>query len=312
MTVNLYRDGMPKLIIIEGPNASGKSGLSVATAKHLEEKGITAEIISADSRQVFTGLDLGSGKITVDEMEGIKHHMLDVAAPNDFFSVKEFQTGAYNAIDDIIARGNVPILCGGTGLYVNAVADGYELNDAAPDPELRAEMAAKSLEELLCYINEKAPEALKTVATDNKRRVERLAEKVASGQYRENPSKPRYSCLEIGVLWPREVLYQRIEERLGRRLEQGMIEEVVRLREEGATDDFLYRLGLEYRYILQYLRGEFPSKEVFREELFKDIRHLAKEQMTWFRKRKAINWVEMDKPGVKELVADMCDEFLIM
>lgn len=300
---------LPKLIIIEGPNASGKSGLSVACAKKLEERGIRAEIISADSRQVFKGLDLGSGKITKEEMQGIPHHMLDVAKPNDFYSLKQFQDGAYEAIDGIIARGNVPILCGGTGLYVNAVADGYELNDAAPDNKLRGQLEEKTSEELIDLINRLAPDALEKVDRDNKRRLERCAEKVVLGKYKENPSKPRYSCLEIGTQWDRAVLYKRIEERLDRRLLEGMLEEVETLRNNGTSDDFLYKLGLEYRYCLRYLKGEIPTEKAFHDDLYKDIRHLAKEQLIWFRKRKNIHWVDMEGDPLRE-TTELVEEFL--
>lgn len=280
---------MDKLIVITGTNASGKSGLGVELAKRFD-----GEIVSADSRQVFTGLDLGSGKITKEEMQGIPHYMIDVAAPNDFFSLKDYQTGAYAAIDDIIDRGKSPFLVGGTGLYINSVVDGYNLTDAKPDLEIRKKIEAMSREDIIAHLEGVNPDALKSVDILNKRRLERALEKSLAGYSHDNESIPKYEVLEIGVTWPREVLYERIRIRLDKRLNEGMIDEVKSLRENGATDDFLFKLGLEYRYILMYLRGEFADYDAFYNKLFMEIRHLAKEQMTWFRKRKNIKWIDME------------------
>lgn len=286
---------MNKLVVIAGTNASGKSGLGIELAQKY-----TAEIVSADSRQVFCGLDLGSGKVTKKEMKGVPHHLLDVAQPNDFFSLSEYQDLAYSAIDDIFARGKHPFLVGGTGLYINAIVDGYNLNAAKPDPEIRKSVESKSIEELIDIIKAKNPEALDRLDLNNKRRLERAAEKAIAGICEERPSEPRYETLVIGVTWPRQELYERIRVRLDRRLKEGMIDEVVRLRNEGATDDFLYKLGLEYRYILMYLRGEFTDYDAFYNKLFMEIRHLAKEQMTWFRKRTDINWIDMNDAPYKQ------------
>lgn len=295
---------MNKLVIIAGTNASGKSGLGIELAQKYG-----AEIVSADSRQVFKGLDLGSGKVTAEEMKGVPHHLLDVAEPNEFFSLSHYQKLAYAAIDDIHARGGRPFLVGGTGLYVNAVADGYNLNDAEPDPAIRQQVEAMSLEELTELIRQKNPGALERLDLKNKRRLERAAEKALAGKGTELPSEPRYETLMIGVTWPRDVLYERIRERLDRRLKEGMIEEVENLRANGTTDEFLYKLGLEYRYILMYLRGEFADFDAFYDKLFMEIRHLAKEQMTWFRKRTDINWIDMQKEPFEE-ASRLIDGFL--
>lgn len=288
---------MDKLLVITGTNASGKSGLGIELALKYG-----AEIVSADSRQVFTGLDLGSGKVTVEEMKGVPHHLIDIAEPNDFYSVSNFQKDAYKAIDDIVAKGRKAFMVGGTGLYVNSVVDGYNLNDAKPDFELRRSIEEKSLPELIDILKDKNPEALLKIDNNNKRRIERAVEKVMSGDTEERKSVKKYDTLVLGVTWPRQMLYDRIKERLDRRLDEGMIDEVIRLRENGATDDFLYRLGLEYRYILMYLRGEFENFEAFYNKLFMEIRHLAKEQMTWFRKRTDINWIDMTKDPFEEAV----------
>lgn len=286
---------MNKLIVITGTNASGKSGLSIELAKRFG-----AEIVSADSRQVYKGLDLGSGKVTPEEMQGVAHYLLDVVKPNDFFSLVDFQEMAYAAIDDICSRHKTPFLVGGTGLYINAVVDGYNIKRENPDLELRKELSAKSNEELIEILKEHNPQALEKLDLNNGQRLERAAERALSGDIEERVNVPRYDCLVLGVTWPRDILYERIRIRLDKRLEEGMIDEVENLRKAGATDEFLYGLGLEYRYILMYLRGEFGSFEDFYNKLFMEIRHLAKEQMTWFRKRKDINWIDMTGDPLEE------------
>ena len=294
---------MDKLLVITGTNASGKSGLGIELALKYG-----AEIVSADSRQVFEGLNLGSGKVTTEEMKGVPHHLIDVAKPNDFYALRQFQSQAYDAIDGILARGKKAFMVGGTGLYVNSVVDGYRLNTAQPDMELRKEVEAKSKEELIEIIKKVDASALDRLDLNNKRRLERAAEKALAGDLSENPSEKRYDSFIIGVTWPRDVLYERIRVRLDKRLDEGMIDEVIRLRDEGASDDFLYKLGLEYRYILMYLRGEFTDYQAFYDKLFMEIRHLAKEQMTWFRKRKDIHWIDMqDKPF--DAAVKLIDEF---
>ena len=294
---------MNKLVVIAGTNASGKSGLGIELAKKYN-----AEIISADSRQIFTGLDLGSGKVTKEEMQGVKHHLIDVAKPNDYFSLTDFQEKAYESIDSVFASGGKPFLVGGTGLYVNSIVDGYNIAKAPVDEKLRQEVASKSLDELIEILKEKYPEALTKVDLKNKRRVERSVERALQGNTEDTKNTPKYETLVIGVTWPREILYERIRERLDRRLDQGMIDEVVGLRKQGATDEFLYGLGLEYRYILMYLKGEFESFDAFYDKLFMEIRHLAKEQMTWFRKRKDIKWINMENDPFNEAV-NLIDEF---
>ncbi len=294
---------MEKLVVVCGTNASGKSGLGIELAKKYG-----GEIVSADSRQVFEGLDLGSGKVTPEEMKEVKHHLIDVAKPNDFFSLTDFQDKAYEAIDDIIARDKKAFLVGGTGLYVNSIVDGFNISREPVDEELRKKTLEMSIEELIAVLEEKNPEVLKTIDIKNKRRLERAVERAIKGVPEGPRNNPRYETLVIGVTWDRKVLYERIRERLDRRLDEGMIDEVKRLRANGATDEFLYGLGLEYRFILMYLRGEFESFEAFYDKLFMEIRHLAKEQMTWFRKRKDINWIDMSGDPLGE-ASKLIDEF---
>ena len=295
-----------KLLVITGTNASGKSGLGIELAKKY-----SAGIISADSRQVYKGLDLGSGKVTREEMQGVPHYLLDVAKPNDFFSLVNFQQQAYEAIDNLLAQGTKAFLVGGTGLYVNAVVDGYNIKLQNPDMEVRKELNAKTREELIEIIRSKNPQALEGLDLNNTQRLERTAERALAGDTEKRINTPRYETLVLGVTWPRDVLYERIRERLDRRLDQGMIDEVVRLRAEGATDEFLYGLGLEYRYILMYLRGEFESYQAFYDKLFMEIRHLAKGQMTWFRKRPDIHWIDMTSDPIAR-ASELIDRFYIV
>ena len=292
-----------KLLVITGTNASGKSGLGIELAKKY-----SAGIISADSRQVYKGLDLGSGKVTPEEMQGVPHYLLDVAKPNDFFSLVDFQQQAYEAIDNLLEQGTKAFLVGGTGLYINAVVDGYNIKLQNPDMEVRKELNAKTREELIEIIRSKNPQALEGLDLNNTQRLERTAERALVGDTEKRINTPRYETLVLGVTWPRDVLYERIRERLDRRLDQGMIDEVVRLRAEGATDEFLYGLGLEYRYILMYLRGEFESYQAFYDKLFMEIRHLAKGQMTWFRKRPDIHWIDMTADPIAQASA-LIDQF---
>ena len=189
---------LPKLIVVLGTTACGKSGLGVELAKRFG-----GEIVSADSRQVYRGLDLGTGKVTEEEMEGVPHHMLDVVEPNQPYSVAEFQAGAYAAIDGILSRGNTPFLVGGTGLYVRAVTEGFTFTDARPDPALRAKLEGKTTAELYALLREKTGVTLTDGEEFNRQRLMRSVEKALSGQWESPPPRPRYDCLLLGVTFPR-------------------------------------------------------------------------------------------------------------
>lgn len=279
---------LPKLIVILGTTACGKSGLGVELARH-----VGGEIVSADSRQVYRGLDLGTGKVTEEEMGGVPHHLLDVVDPNESYSVAQFQRDTYAAIDDILARGKVPLLVGGTGLYVRAVAEGYTFRDSQPDPALRAELEGKSAEELYAIFREKTGRTLTGGEENNRHRLVRTLEKVLAGEdLTEAPRDPHYQVLQLGMTYPREELCRRIDERLIRRLDDGMVEEVERLRKAGATDAFLEGLGLEYRYILWYLTGKLPDREALIDELGRAIKRFAKRQMVWFKKDRDVLWLD--------------------
>lgn len=277
---------LPPIIAVVGTNASGKSGLGVELALRYG-----GEILSADSRQVFRGLDLGSGKITPEEMKGVPHHLLDVRAPGEFFSMADFQSLAYEAIEAIRGRGGLPFIVGGTGLYVDSVADGYVLSDCAPDLEYRAELEKLDTPELYRRLMQQAPDA--QIDPRNRNRVMRALERLKAGDYHPGRKEPRYDVLRLGVTWDRETLGRRIDERLSRRLGQGMIDEVRGLLEAGASAEFLLGLGLEYRYICQYLLGEIPTQEEMADQLAAAIKKFAKRQMTWFRRNPDVVWLDM-------------------
>ena len=293
---------LPKLIVIEGTNASGKSSLGVELAARFG-----GEIVSADSRQVFRRLDLGSGKITREEMRGVPHHLLDVRNPGEFFSMADYQRLAYEAIDGILARNRLPFLVGGTGLYVDAVADGYELSDKAPDHSFRAHLETYETPELYEMLKQKLPDT--DIDPRNRHRVMRALEKLDAGDFRPAGKSPCYDVLKIGVTWPREILKQRIDERLEKRLQAGMVEEVKALLDEGVSEEFMIKLGLEYKYLTWYLTGKIRYEQM-KEELGSAIKKFAKRQITWFRRDPRIHWLDMSKDPVAE-AAGLIESFLV-
>ncbi len=283
---------LPKLIVIEGTNASGKSALGVKLAARFN-----GEIISADSRQVYERLDLGSGKITPEEMDGVPHHLLNVVRPGEFFSMADFQRLSYQAIDGILARGRIPFLVGGTGLYVDAVADGYNLSEKATDLSLRAELETYDTPALYEMLKEKIPDT--DIDPRNRHRVMRMLEKLAAGDAQPTGKTPRYTLLKLGVTWPREILKQRIDERLEMRLKAGMVDEVKAMLDDGVSEEFLVKLGLEYKYLTWYLTGKIGYEQMV-DELGNAIKRFAKRQMTWFRRDSRIIWLDMSADPVAQ------------
>ena len=297
----LWKEGgrmpLPKLIVVLGTTACGKSGLGVELARRFD-----GEIVSADSRQVYRGLDLGTGKVTQAERMGVAHHMLDVVDPNQSYSVADFQRGAYDAIDAIRARGRTPFLVGGTGLYVRAVTEGFTFTDARPDPALRAQLERRTTAELYALYQARTGKTLAGGEEKNRHRLLRALEKLSAGAV-ETPPCPRYDCLLLGMTFPRELLCRRIDERLQRRIDDGMIEEVANLRANGARDLFLEGLGLEYRYILWYLTGRIPTLDALQDELGRAIKRFAKRQMVWFKKDRDVLWLDTAVDPLPQAVA---------
>lgn len=287
----------PKVVAVVGTNASGKSALGIRLAKQFE-----GEIISADSRQVFRGLDLGSGKVTTEEMQGVPHYLIDVREPGEFFSMADFQKMSYEKIEEIRARKHLPMIVGGTGLYVDSVLDGYQLSDQEPDLAYRAELEKLTTPALYAKLVTLVPDV--NVEKNNRNRVMRMLERIHDGDDAVPSKQARYDSLRLGVSWERDVLAKRIDERIRMRLEQGMIEEVQGLLDSGVSRDFLLGLGLEYRYITQYLIGEIPDQNDMLAQLAHAIKKFAKRQMTWFRRNPDIIWLDMQG----DAYAQACDE----
>lgn len=280
----------PKIITVVGPNASGKSALGIKLAKRFN-----GEIISADSRQVYRGFDLCCGKVTEEEKEEIPHYLLDVRNVGEPFSVCDYQKMAYSSISQIMAKGKVPFIVGGTGLYVRAVVRGYNFEEDSFNTELREKLEKLSLEELQEMLSPDSKAFLSANPSDfnNKRRLIRRIEKDQQGEGLNHNNEPRYDVLQLGISWPKEILHQRIEERLETRIAQGMLEEVKEYLDQGGKPEVLESLGLEYRYILWYLTGKYEFMDEFKAELAREIKHLAKRQMTYFRPDKSIHWLDM-------------------
>ena len=294
---------LPKLIVVLGPTACGKSSLGVELARHCN-----GEIVSADSRQVYRGLDLGTGKITPDEMEGIPHHMLDVVEPNTPYSVADFQRGAYAAIDDILSRGKQPLLVGGTGLYIRAVTQGFVFQDTPPNPALRAELEQLSARALYDRFRALTGLTLNESEQHNQQRLVRAVEKAEAGGYADAARVPRYDVLQLGCTYPRDVLHRRIDHRLRARLDAGMVQEVASLRAAGVTDAFLEGLGLEYRYLCRYLTGQLKSENELVDELGRAIKRFAKRQVQWFQKDEVL-WLDMARSPATQ-AAEAVEHFL--
>ncbi len=292
--VNRQSGDRSSLVCIVGPTATGKSDLAVELALWLKnKKNIECEIISADSRQVYTGLNIGTGKITEDEMKGIPHHLLDIVDPLTIFTVKDFKNLGEKAIREITSRGHMPIICGGTGQYIDALVFGMDFPDVAPDSKLRTELEQKSLEEVITIFQNMEPENHKVDMT-NKRRIIRAIEIVkAKGEIKPIEKKNLYNTLFIGLDTPDDILKNRIQTRIEKRLQAGMIEESQNLlTEDKLTYERMHQLGLEYAYIADLLENtnDISNIDIFKEKLFYGIWHYAKRQRTWFKKNTGIKW----------------------
>lgn len=291
----------PRIIAIVGPTASGKSDLAVRLAKKWN-----GEVISADSRQVYKGLNIGTGKVTKKEMSGIPHHLLDVVSPKKQYSVAEYQRDANRAIADIVSRGKLPIICGGTGFYVDALVYDSVLPDVLPNKVLRKELENETIESLYDILKQKDPNRAASIDAKNPRRLVRaieIAEALGSVPVRiDNPS---FSTLFIGIKVPPEILKARIHTRLLKRMRMGMFAEVQALHEKGLSFKRMEELGLEYRYLSRFLRGTLTKDEMLT-QLESEIIHYAKRQYTWFKRNKSIHWVEYDKPeNAEKLVEEL-------
>ena len=233
-----------KLITVIGTTASGKSSLGIELADIYG-----GEIVSADSRQIYRKMDLGTGKITPEEAARVPHHLIDILDAGEPFSMADFQGLAYEAIDGIIERGKLPFLVGGTGLYSRSVVEGYNLSDVAPSEELREELLKKSREELIGILNSYGVTDIP--AEYSSRRLIRMIEKKEGGTDSEKENEPRYDVLQLAMTYPRDVLYSRISDRLDARINDGMIEEIRSLY-EGGVSVYNLRLATSVKYLKSF------------------------------------------------------------
>lgn len=289
-----------KLIVILGPTASGKSEIAIKLAKKFN-----GEIISADSRQVYKGMDIGTGKVPRDPIKnskkpyfykGIEHHLLDAVLPKKRFTVAQYRKLALKAISKIFQKEKMPILCGGTGFYIQTIVDGITIPKVPPDWKLRKKLEKKSTKELYKILKEFDPQRAKTIEKENPRRLIRAIEiSKKLGKVPPFCKKPLpYPVLMIGVKKEKKELDFLIKKRLLKRFKKGMVAEVKNLKKSGISWKRLEEFGLEYRWIARYLEKKISYQEMIK-KLQKDIEHFARRQITWWKSDKRIQWVKTYK-----------------
>jgi len=277
-----------KIIVILGPTASGKSALAVKLAKK-----INGEIISADSRQVYKGLNIGSGKITKKEMSGIPHYCLDIVSPKKIFTVADFKKCAEKAIEKIFTKNKIPIIVGGTGLYIQAIVDNIILSEVKPNWKLRKELEKKTTEEMFKMLKKLDPERAKNIDAKNPRRLIRaieIAKKLGKTPKLKPMSRRDLDIRQIGIKLPDEILKKNIEKRIKKMLKGGLVAETKKLRKSGLSWKRIYELGFEYKYPALFLRRKISKDEMLAKMLVEN-RQYSKRQMTWFKRDKRIKWI---------------------
>jgi tRNA dimethylallyltransferase len=323
------------LVVLVGPTASGKSELAVRLAKRFN-----GEIISADSRQIYKGMDLGTGKVpgkwntplihgrelVVYRYKGVNHHLIDFVNPKRQYSVALFQREAKKIIADILKRGKLPIICGGTGHWIDAVVYNQTIPNVKPNPKLRKELQSQTTEELFARIVHLDPARAKTIDRHNKHRLIRALEIIlttgkpvpplsviptaAEGSFNTNLSDSsarmhslgmtHYDVLWVGIKTDQKILYQKIDKRLKQRLKAGMVKEVSQLHAAGLSWKKLESFGLEYKFIALYLQKKLSLDEMTK-QLFFAIKHYSKRQLTWWKRNKEIKWINSPSPASKLL-----------
>jgi len=286
-----------RVIVIVGPTASGKSDFAVEMAHFINRQNeLCAEIISADSRQVYEGMNIGTGKVTKKEMKKIPHHMLNISSPTSTFTVSHYQKKGRKIINEILKKNKIPIVCGGTGFYIDALIDGTVIPDVKPNKKLRDILSKKTAEELFTILLKKDPERASGIDKKNPVRLIRAIEIVETlgkvPEFKKNPLNA--DVLFLGISLPQHILSKRIEDRLIKRLKIGMIKEVKKLHESGVSWEKMERFGLEYRYLSRFLTGKITRKEM-ETQLLSEIKKYAKRQMTWFKKNKRVHWIKNKK-----------------
>ncbi len=299
-----------KIVLIVGPTASGKTGVSIALAKALR-----GEIISADSMQVYQKLNIGTAKITKEEMEGIPHHLLDFVDPAEDFSVARFRELAYETIEEILKRGNLPIVVGGTGLYITSLTEPMDYSDGGVDPSFREEMRKLSEEKGPDFLHDRLkeidPDAAEKIHPNNVKRVIRALEvyhltnrKISEVQRESKNQNVPYDPILIGLTLDRQKLYDRINVRVDSMMKKGLLEEVKSLTEQGYGEKLLSMQALGYKEFLPYLNGQGSLEDAV-EILKRDTRHFAKRQMTWFKRDKRIFWVDREQFQTEEEMLEL-------
>ena len=298
----------PKVVVIVGPTASGKTAVSIELAKK-----INGEIISADSMQIYKYMDIGTAKPTLDEMQGIKHYMLDVVMPDETFNVAKYKSMAESAIEEILKKGKVPIIVGGTGLYVNTLVDGIEFADVPGDDEYRNELIEKGYREGAMSIYKELEkvdsESAKKIDPNNIRRVARALEiykvtgKTKTQLDIESRKEVKYDYRLFGMEWDRETLYNRIDLRVDKMIEAGLIDEVRNVTEKFKISNTAVQ-GLGYKEVIEFLNGNISYEEMI-EKLKLETRHYAKRQLTWFRRDKRIKWIKPDENATCVIINEL-------
>jgi len=296
----------PKIIVILGQTATGKSDIAVQVAKNFN-----GEIISADSRQVYTGLDLGTGKITKKEMAKVPHYLLNVANSKRKFTVSLYQKLANKKIEEIINRGKVPIICGGTGFYLDAIIKGIIFPEVPPNNKLRKELEKESTQNLFNMLHRYDLDRSKNIDSKNRVRLIRAIEiaKYLGKVPRLQTEIPPYDFLKIGLKFDDKKLKERIKLRLIKRLEAGMLNEVKKLHKQGLSWKRMAELGLEYRYLAKFLQEELSKEEMF-DQLNNEIWQFAKRQNTYFKKDTEIQWFNPLKKSELNKINNTVKKFL--
>ena len=288
------------LIVLTGPTAVGKTSLSISLAK-----AVNGEIISADSMQVYKGMDIGSAKIRKEEMQGVTHYLVDILEPEEEFHIVKFQELAKAALEEIYAKGKIPILVGGTGFYIQAVTRDIDFTQAEQETSYREELEQFAKEKGAEYLHEKLREvdskSAENIHANNVKRVIRALEfyhqngtPISEHNEEQKQQTSPYNLAYFVLTAPREILYERIDRRVDQMMEEGLLEEVKSLRERGCHRGMVSMQGLGYKEILAYLEGEYPLEEAVR-ILKRDTRHFAKRKLTWFRREQDVIWVDKEQ-----------------
>ena len=297
-----------KVIIIAGPTASGKSSLAIKLAKL-----INGEIISSDSMQIYKGMDIGTAKVSQDERKLIPHHMIDIISPKEKYSVEEFQKFSKKLIKEIHQRGHIPILVGGTGLYINSIIYDYDFNNVKPNYEFRKKMEAiykKNPEILLNRLIEIDEKLYSSLNLKDKKKIIRALEVYEySGETItvDSKSNENYDFYLFVINDDRKILYERINKRVDQMLEKGLIDEVKNLIDKGLNENHQSMKAIGYREIIPYLNNE-TDYETMVEKLKKDTRRYAKRQLTWFRKNKEAIWLNKQDYSEEEMIEKILEE----